>query len=119
MRGAGLLRVAKGVEVKRAGGAAMILANTPELGSYVPVDAHLLPATAVGATNAATILRYINSSRNPTAGIIPPVTSLNTKPAPFMASFSSQGPSTIDPYILKVSRTLSSFPNLISNISIF
>lgn len=41
-------------------------------------------------------------SRNPTGYITKPATVLGTKPAPFMAAFSSQGPNTITPEILKV-----------------
>lgn len=36
------------------------------------------------------------------AYITPPTTQLGTKPSPFMAAFSSIGPSTITPEILKV-----------------
>lgn len=40
--------------------------------------------------------------RSPTAYITHPITQLATKPAPFMAAFSSQGPNQITPEILKV-----------------
>lgn len=43
--------------------------------------------------------------RSPVAYITKPTTELGTKPAPFMAAFSSVGPNTITPEILKV------FPN--------
>ena len=39
---------------------------------------------------------------NPTGFITKPATVVGTKPAPFMAAFSSQGPNIITPEILKV-----------------
>ncbi|KAL5577075.1 hypothetical protein UlMin_018774 [Ulmus minor] len=100
MRGNGT-RVGKGLEVKSAGGAGLILGNTPANGVEVPSDPHFLPATAVTYNNSLRILEYINSTKNPMATIIPGRTRLHTKPAPFMASFSSRGPNVIDPSILK------------------
>jgi len=44
----------------------------------------------------------MSPDRNPTGFITKPATVLGTKPAPFMAAFSSQGPNTITPEILKV-----------------
>lgn len=101
LRGNGT-RVGKGVEVKRAGGIGFVLGNSPANGAELAADAHLLPATAVNSDDAIKILKYINSTRNPTAYIIPARTVLNWKPAPFMAAFSSQGPNVITPDILKV-----------------
>ncbi|KAE9452456.1 hypothetical protein C3L33_15642, partial [Rhododendron williamsianum] len=100
LRGNGT-RVGKGEEVKRAGGIGFVLGNSPANGAELAADAHLLPATAVNSDDAIKILNYINSTRNPTAYIIPARTVLNWKPAPFMAAFSSQGPNVITPDILK------------------
>ncbi|KAF9620621.1 hypothetical protein IFM89_013647 [Coptis chinensis] len=100
MRGEGL-RVAKGEEVKRAGGVGMILGNGPSNGDELTVDAHVLPATAVGANDATTILNYIKSSNKSVAQIDPAVTLLDAKPAPSMAAFSSVGPNPLVPDILK------------------
>ncbi|XP_058201849.1 subtilisin-like protease SBT5.6 [Rhododendron vialii] len=100
LRGNGT-RVGKGEEVKRAGGIGFVLGNSPANGAELAADAHLLPATAVNSDDAIKILKYINSTRNPTAYIIPARTVLNWKPAPFMAAFSSQGPNVITPDILK------------------
>lgn len=99
-------RVAKGLEVKRAGGAGFVLGNSLANGAELSVDAHVLPATAVSSTNAQRILKYINSSTNPTAMLIPAKTELHTRPAPFMASFTSRGPNVIDHNILKVTTRL-------------
>ncbi|KAF7126282.1 hypothetical protein RHSIM_Rhsim11G0101800 [Rhododendron simsii] len=100
LRGNGT-RVGKGEEVKRAGGIGFVLGNSPANGAELAADAHLLPATAVNSDDAIKILKYINSTRHPTAYIIPARTVLNWKPAPFMAAFSSRGPNVIYPDILK------------------
>lgn len=101
LRGNGT-RVGKGMEVKRAGGIGYILGNSKANGEELAADAHVLPATAVSYLNALQILEYINSTKAPTAYIIPAKTVLDIKPSPFMAAFSSRGPSTVSPDILKV-----------------
>ncbi|RLM92443.1 subtilisin-like protease SBT5.3 [Panicum miliaceum] len=100
LRGSGL-RVEKGLEVKRAGGAAILLGNPPASGSEVPVDSHVLPGTAVSAADAKTILAYINSSSSPTAVLDPSRTVVDLRPSPVMAQFSSRGPNVLEPNILK------------------
>lgn len=94
-------RVGKGGEVKRAGGIGFVLANSKANGEELSVDAHLLPATAVGYTNALKILEYINSTKSPIAYILPAKTVLHTVRAPVMAAFSSRGPNIIHPDIIK------------------
>ncbi|GLJ34946.1 hypothetical protein SUGI_0703190 [Cryptomeria japonica] len=94
-------RAEKGLEVKRAGGAAVILGNLPSNGAEISVDNNVLPGTAVVSDDTTTILAYINSAINPIAHIDPARTVLGTKPAPFMAAFSSRGPNVLDPNILK------------------
>lgn len=103
LRGNGT-RVGKGMEVKRAGGIGFILGNSLANGDELVADAHILPATAVTYQNALKIMAYIQSTKAPTTYIIPGTTVLDTKPAPFMAAFSSRGPSTITPDILKVNQ---------------
>ncbi|KAF9620615.1 hypothetical protein IFM89_013641 [Coptis chinensis] len=100
MRGEGT-RVGKGEEVNRAGGVGMILGNTPKNGDEVALDAHILPATTVGATDAVKILNYIKSSNKSTAQIDPGMTLFGTKPAPSMTGFSSTGPNPLVADILK------------------
>ncbi|KAL0910553.1 hypothetical protein M5K25_021547 [Dendrobium thyrsiflorum] len=100
LRGAGL-RVAKGMEVKRAGGAAMILGNGKANGDEIPVDAHVLPASAVSSRHAIQILRYIDSDVKPTALIGRPRTVVGVSGAPAMAAFSSRGPNRLEPNLLK------------------
>ncbi|XP_059623828.1 subtilisin-like protease SBT5.6 [Cornus florida] len=94
-------RVGKGEEVKRAGGAGFILANGVANGAELALDPHVLPSTAVDANNANRILEYINSTNKPLAYIFPARTVLHDTPAPFMAAFTSRGPNTITPDILK------------------
>ncbi|KAF8413645.1 hypothetical protein HHK36_001637 [Tetracentron sinense] len=100
LRGNGT-RVGKGMEVKRAGGAAMILGNSQMNGAEISVDAHVLPGTAVVSGDATTILNYINFTNKPTATIVPARTVLQAQPAPFMAAFSSTGPNPLEPNVLK------------------
>ncbi|GER24548.1 subtilase family protein [Striga asiatica] len=94
-------RAGKGMEVKRAGGAGLILADSEKYGNLFLVEAHILPATSVTYKNALKIYDYIQSTKHPTASIVPAKTVLPAKPAPFMAAFTSRGPNPILPYILK------------------
>lgn len=94
-------RVQKGSVVKEAGGLGMIIANTAANGEELVADAHLLPATAVGETTGKTIRDYLNSDPNPTATILFEGTKVGIEPSPVVAAFSSRGPNTITPEILK------------------
>ncbi|XP_026394909.1 subtilisin-like protease SBT5.6 [Papaver somniferum] len=94
-------RVGKGLEVKRAGGKAIILANSLANGAEISVDAYVLPGTAVKADDGTRVFNYIKSTKKPTAHINTPKTVLNTKPAPYMASFSSRGPNGLELNLLK------------------
>nr|CAB3445999.1 unnamed protein product [Digitaria exilis] len=94
-------RVAKGEAVKQAGGAGMVLANDASTGNEIIADAHVLPATQIKYSDGVILYSYLNSTKNPTGFITKPATILGAKPAPFMAAFSSQGPNTITPEILK------------------
>ncbi|WOG85034.1 hypothetical protein DCAR_0104220 [Daucus carota subsp. sativus] len=100
LRGNGT-RIGKGLEVKRVGAAGYILGNSPANGAELAVDCHVLPATAVTSEDAIKISKYINSTKNPTAYIVRAVTKLYSKPAPYMAAFTSRGPNVISPDILK------------------
>ncbi|KAG0488965.1 hypothetical protein HPP92_007776 [Vanilla planifolia] len=100
LRGVGL-RVEKGVQVKRAGGAAIILGNGLSSGDEIPVDAHVLPASAVSSHNVVAILSYIWSTVNPTASIGRATTVVGVSPAPSVTAFSSRGPNRLEPNLLK------------------
>ncbi|CAN6443581.1 unnamed protein product [Victoria cruziana] len=94
-------RVSKGLEVHRAGGAAVILGNLKSNGAEISVDAYVLPGTAIVYEDTKSMLNYIKSSKNPAAKIIPARTVLDFRPAPVMAAFSSVGPNSVEPNILK------------------
>ncbi|KAI3665667.1 hypothetical protein L6452_44297 [Arctium lappa] len=94
-------RVQKGAVVKEAGGAGMVLTNTAANGEELVADAHLLPASTVGQKAGDEIRKYVISESNPTATILFEGTKLGIQPSPVVASFSSRGPNTITPEILK------------------
>lgn len=112
LRGNGT-RVGKGGEVKRVGGVGFILGNSKANGAEIASDAHLLPATAVDYQTAQQILKYIESSKEPKAYIFHAHTVMHTKPAPAMAAFTSRGPSTVAPEILKVTERVQELKNLV------
>ncbi|XP_019462991.1 PREDICTED: subtilisin-like protease SBT5.4 [Lupinus angustifolius] len=92
--------ISQGVEVARVGGVGMILIND-DSSFDVFSDTHVLPATYVNFTNGRYILTYINHTKSPLAHISRVNTNLGIRPDPIIASFSSRGPSSIDPTILK------------------
>lgn len=94
-------RVQKGQVVKQTGGAGMVLANTAANGEELVADAHLLPATSVGEKTGNEIKKYLFSDPNPTATILFDGTKVGIQPAPVVSAFSSRGPSTVAPSILK------------------
>ncbi|KAL4380205.1 hypothetical protein S245_011458 [Arachis hypogaea] len=94
-------RAEKGEEALLAGAVGMVLANDKIDGNEILADPHLLPASHVNFTDGLAIFDYINSTKFPVAYITYPKTLLHTKPAPFMASFSSKGPNILVPEILK------------------
>ncbi|KAL6844804.1 hypothetical protein ACP4OV_025463 [Aristida adscensionis] len=95
------LPVEKGEAVRRAGGVGLVLANDEASGDETVADAHVLPATHITYSDGVALLAYLKSNRSASGYITVPSTALGTKPAPFMAAFSSQGPNTITPQILK------------------
>ncbi|KAD4384729.1 hypothetical protein R6Q59_011123 [Mikania micrantha] len=101
LKGGGIPRVAKGQEVKGAGGAAMILVNARIDGSSILADTHVLPASYVDYKQALAILNYMNSTASPVATIIFRGTVIGYKSAPQVSSFSSRGPNLASPGILK------------------
>jgi subtilisin family serine protease len=94
-------RVAKGMVVKEAGGAAMVLANGETNGEGLVGDAHVLPALAVGEKEGDAVKAYAGNASNPTATIRFGGTVVGVKPAPVVASFSARGPNGLVPEILK------------------
>ncbi|KAM0055312.1 putative cucumisin [Helianthus debilis subsp. tardiflorus] len=94
-------RVQKGSVVKEAGASGMVLTNTAANGEELVADAHLLPATLVGLKAGDEIRKYVTSDSNPTATILFEGTKLGIQSSPMVAAFSSRGPNTITPEILK------------------
>lgn len=94
-------RVQKGSVVKAAGGIGMILANTGTNGEELVADAHLLPATAVGQKSGDAIKSYLFSDHDATVTILFEGTKVGIQPSPVVAAFSSRGPNSITPDILK------------------
>ncbi|KAK1416915.1 hypothetical protein QVD17_26034 [Tagetes erecta] len=98
----GNARVEKGLAVKEAGGVGMIHTNLDENGEELLADAHLIPATMLGAINGDKVKEYLKSNPSPTASIVFRGTVIGTSPsAPRVASFSSRGPNYRTPEILK------------------
>ncbi|KAH6824247.1 hypothetical protein C2S53_017420 [Perilla frutescens var. hirtella] len=94
-------RIEKGEAVKSAGGAAMILTNSPLRANTTAAEAHVLPATHVGYADGLKIKAYINSTATPTATIVFEGTVIGDDRAPVVAAFSSRGPNYPSPGILK------------------
>ncbi|KAL4037024.1 hypothetical protein IC575_000607 [Cucumis melo] len=94
-------RVDKGEQALLAGAAGMILANNELSGNEILADPHVLPALHINYTDGSAVFAYINSTKFPEAYITPATTQLGIRPAPFMAAFSSVGPNTVTPEILK------------------
>lgn len=98
-RGGSVTRADKGSEVKRAGGAAMVLVNTPELNDPLYADVQLVPTVSL-PMEARDALRAYAAAGGATGSIgaryqVPGVV------APVMADFSSRGPNRADTSILK------------------
>ncbi|CAN6482123.1 unnamed protein product [Victoria cruziana] len=91
----------KGLVVRAAGGAGVIISNVPEDGSQLQALAHFIPTVTVSSEDGAEILRYIFSNPTPKATIATGRTRVGVRPFPVIARFSSRGPSSITPEILK------------------
>ncbi|XP_045818035.1 subtilisin-like protease SBT5.4 [Trifolium pratense] len=94
-------RVVKSLVAFEAGAVGMILCNDQADGNQLFADPHFLPSSQITYEDGVAVFAYINSTKNPLGSINPPITKLNTKPAPKMAAFSSRGPNIITPEILK------------------
>ncbi|KAL3502944.1 hypothetical protein ACH5RR_037393 [Cinchona calisaya] len=94
-------RVDKGLQAALVGAVGMVLANDKLSGNEIIADPHVLPASQINYTDGVAVFSYISSTRSPKAYITPPTTELGTKPAPFMAAFSSKGPNTVTLELLK------------------
>ena len=100
-RGGGIGTIAKGKEVKRVGGAAMILMNDERSGFTLIAEVHVLPATHVSYEAGLRIKAYINSTATPIATILFKGTVMKNSLSPAVSSFSSRGPNLPSPGIMK------------------
>ncbi|XP_078439582.1 subtilisin-like serine-protease S [Wolffia australiana] len=91
-------KVAKSLTVKNAGGVGMVLIDDFDADVAVPFA---IPAASVGKLAGDRVLSYVTRTRNPTARIFPARTVIGSKPAPTVAAFSSKGPNSLTPEILK------------------
>ncbi|CAL5075949.1 unnamed protein product [Urochloa decumbens] len=92
-------KLEKADELKDAGAVGAIFINDVERAvSTTYLD---FPATEVTSAAAAAIQKYIASSSQPVATIAPAATVTGYKPAPVVAYFSSRGPSSQAPNVLK------------------
>ncbi|GAB2232601.1 hypothetical protein Drorol1_Dr00011642 [Drosera rotundifolia] len=94
-------RTDKGVQAKLAGAIGLVLCNDEAFGNELIEDAHVLPASHVTYEDGLEIYAYLNSTKKPTGYITRPKAALGTKPAPYMAAFSSQGPNPIVLFVPK------------------
>ncbi|CAI0476617.1 unnamed protein product [Linum tenue] len=99
--------VEQGQAVKDAGGAAMILVSNPSKEDVPEPELHVLPASYISFADGELVKSYINSSISsplsspPTAKITFQGTVLGLPYAPQVAVFSSRGPNSASPGILK------------------
>ncbi|XP_037475328.1 subtilisin-like protease SBT5.3 isoform X2 [Triticum dicoccoides] len=94
-------RVAKGEVVKDAGGVGMVLCNAAASGDDVSADPHIIPAAHCSYSQCIDIFKYLQSDASPVGEIKTRDAEVGVKPSPVMAAFSSRGPNTITPQILK------------------
>ncbi|KAI5406626.1 subtilisin-like protease SBT5.3 [Lathyrus oleraceus] len=87
--------------LKADGAVGMVLCNNMIIDNVITAALHVLPTSHISFSDGVQVINYINSSKSPVAYITYPTTKLHIKPAPFMAVFSSKGPNTIVPEILK------------------
>ncbi|CAN6464930.1 unnamed protein product [Victoria cruziana] len=86
------------VAVYLAGGSALIYADSP---TRQEAEVSLIPTIFVDISQGTQILSYLQTSRAPAVQIGRTKTSVGRVPAPTVAYFSSRGPSSIAPNILK------------------
>ncbi|CAN0843664.1 CO(2)-response secreted protease [Linum grandiflorum] len=79
----------------------MILINPFDSGTGVPFDSGTFPFVEIGSPYGNSILKYINSTKNPKATILASVDVPGFRPAPSVAFFSARGPGPLTENILK------------------
>ncbi|KAM5551223.1 CO(2)-response secreted protease-like [Rosa sericea] len=92
-------RKIKKLVVEDAKAKGLILIDEDE--KSVPFNSGVFPFAEVGDIAGFQILNYINSTKNPTATILPTVDIHRYRPAPTVAYFSSRGPAQLTENVLK------------------
>ncbi|KAM7263178.1 hypothetical protein ACFE04_000861 [Oxalis oulophora] len=110
-------RVQKGAVAKSAGAVGMILCNDQSTGNDIISDHHALPAAHITYESGQAVYAYINSTAEPQASITAVTSHLGIKPSPTMASFSSKGPNSVTPGILKPDVTAPGVNIIASNMN--
>ncbi|KAJ3707880.1 hypothetical protein LUZ61_011585 [Rhynchospora tenuis] len=91
-------RMEKSEIVKRAGASGMILIDETE---YRVATPFVLPASSVNREVGDKIMSYLNTTRSPKSIILPARTIMGSLAAPRVSAFSSRGPNSLTPDILK------------------
>jgi len=94
-------RVAKGQEVKDAGGIGMVLANDAASGDSLIADLHVLPAVHITYSDGQVLKNWIAAGGAPVARITGMVQNIAPANGDVMASFSSRGPNPSVPGVIK------------------
>ncbi|CAA7026118.1 unnamed protein product [Microthlaspi erraticum] len=94
-------RTAKGAEVKRAGGVAMLLVSRETEGEELLADPHVLPAVSIGFSDGKILLKYLAGGGKATVASIRFRGTRFNATAPIVAAFSSRGPSVAGPEVVK------------------
>lgn len=97
----GISNADKGVVVKEAGGVGVIIASVAPYGEGLLAQPFLTPGLWITESARTKVLSYISSTKHPRATLRFNGTKLGVKPAPVVSFFSSRGPSSESPYILK------------------
>ncbi|XP_028791993.1 subtilisin-like protease SBT5.6 [Neltuma alba] len=91
----------QGLEVRNNGGVGFILGNDPDHGNDIACESNQIPSTGVTFEDTKKLIHYIRTTKDAKARILPGQTTLNSKPAPTVTSFSGRGPNPIDPNFIK------------------
>lgn len=94
-------RVAKGVNVKNAGGAGMILVSQAGYKNSVVSDGHALPAVQIGEWDGASLRAWLATAVDPKAALSGTTLEVGNELADRMAGFSSRGPDLASPNVIK------------------
>ena len=111
-------RMEKGIVVKAADGAGMLLLNNPIQGEELVADPHVLPSALLGASAGKAIQLYLKQDKNLTGSISFHGTTYGSR-APMIASFSSRGPSPTDPHVIKPDVPWSQHPSCMASYLIY